>query len=342
MMGGQQRIAFIDLLKCACILLVVMYHIDHETLNYLAPNLNNAAYNFYLPVFYFISGIFFKPHSGISDFLRRKVNNIIVPFVFFVILAYGVRCLEAAVRFAVGAQAIDISPKSLIAPFYQRYWEVTTPLWFLLSLFWVNVIFYALHRLLKTWWAILPAVVAVSATGCFLAARHVELPLMLDCAMVILPYFVLGWGMNRLGAVQPSRWDCFGLLVLLLVAVPLYWLSDFMNLHFLILPAYWKVYLLPFIAVLAVFWAFKPLQRIPVLSHYGRYTLIILGTHPLLFLPLRSLFILRFGMEPGLALSMLVFFLTMLLEWPVIWLLKTYFPRFTALKPFFRSGWKLN
>ena len=38
----RQRIAYIDFMKCLCIMLIVMYHIDHEFFNYLAPNLNNA------------------------------------------------------------------------------------------------------------------------------------------------------------------------------------------------------------------------------------------------------------------------------------------------------------
>lgn len=323
-------------------MLVVMYHIDHETLNYLAPNLGNTAYNFYLPVFYLISGIFFRPYAGFSDFLRRKVNHIIVPFVFFIVLAYCVRCLEAVLRLAVGADPIDVSPGLLLEPFCQRYWLITTPLWFLLSLFWVNLIFYALQRILRQSWLLVLATLALSVIGYVLADNHIELPLMMDCSLVLLPYFVLGWGMNRLGAVAPSRWDKCGILVLLVVAVPLYLLSDFMNLHFLVLPAYWKVYLLPFIAMLAVFWAFKPLPRIPVLSHYGRYSLIILGTHPLLLIPVRALCILRLGMQPGLELSLVVFLLTMLMEWPVIWFLKTCFPRFTAQQPLFLPGWKLH
>ena len=40
-MGERQRIAYIDLLKCTCIMFIVMYHIDHEFFNYLLPNLNN-------------------------------------------------------------------------------------------------------------------------------------------------------------------------------------------------------------------------------------------------------------------------------------------------------------
>jgi len=91
---------------------------------------------------------------------------------------------------------------------------------------------------------------------------------------------------------------------------------------------------LPFAAILALFWACKPLPRVPVMNHFGRYSLIILGTHPLILQPLRF-FLLRGGMEPGISLTLVVFVLTMLLEWPVIWLLKTYFPRFTAQTPFF-------
>lgn len=340
-MAGKQRIAYIDFMKCLCIMLIVMYHIDHEFFNYLAPHLNDALQAFRLPMYYFISGIFFKLYDGYGDFTRRKVNNILVPFVFFVVFAFGVRCLEAAVRHLLGAEAIELGFHQLVEPFYLRYWPNTTPLWFLLSLFWVNVIFYALQRFIRPLWGLLMATAGISVAGYWLGIRHVELPLMLDTSLVALPYFVLGWLAKRVGALQPSRLDRWGIVALLLVALPIYWLSDFMNLHFQVLPAYWKLYLLPFVAILAFFWACKPLPHIPVLCHFGRYSLIILGTHPLIMQPLRFL-LLRQGMESGVTLTLTVFVLTMLLEWPLIWLLKTYAPRFTAQKPFFLPGWRLN
>ena len=337
----KERIAYIDFMKCLCIMLIVMYHIDHEFFNYIAPNLNNALQAFRLPMYYFISGVFFKIYAGFADFTRRKVNNILVPFVFFAVLAYVVRCLEAAARLALGADPIEVSPIRLLQPFYLRFWEMTTPMWFLLSLFWVNVIFYALQRYLKNVWAVLLVATVLSITGYWLADNKIELPLMLDTSLVALPYFILGWGMKRLGAVTPSRWDKWGWVMLLAVALPIYWLSDFMNLHFQILPAYWKLYLIPFVAIVALFWACKPLPHIPVLCHYGRYSLIILGTHPLVYQPLRSYLILRCGMLPGVELTLIVFALTFLFEWPVIWLLKTYAPRFTAQQPFFKQGWDI-
>ncbi len=340
-MNGTPRIAYIDFMKCLCIMLIVMYHIDHDFFNYFAPRLNDALQAFRLPMYYFISGIFFKHYGGFADFTRRKVNNILVPFVFFVVFVFAMRALEALLCSAVGSDVVTVSLRDLIDPFCMRYWSVTTPLWFLLSLFWVNVMFYLLQQWIKPLWGILLAVVVISVFGYVLGARRAYLPFMFDSAMVAMPYFILGWGVKQLGALQSSRWDKWGLLVLLVVALPIYYMSEFMNLHFMILPPYWKLYFVPFVAILALFWACKSLPHIPVFCHFGRYSLIILGTHPLFFLPLRSLCILRFGMEPGIQLTIIVFVLTMILEWPMIWLLKTYAPRFTAQQPFFKHGWKI-
>ena len=340
-MEQKRRIPYIDFMKCLCIMLIVMYHIDHDFFNYIAPHLNDSLQAFRLPMYYFISGIFFKLYGGYADFTRRKVNNILVPFVFFVVFAYVVRCLEALLRWVLGADPIDLSPVQLVEPFYLRYWANTTPLWFLLSLFWVNVIFYALQRWIKSLWLILLVTVVLSVIGYELGVHKVELPLMFDTSLVALPYFVLGWGMKRLGAVETTRWDRWGILALLAVAAPVYLLMEFTNLHFQVYPAYWKLYVLPFAAILALFWACKSLPYIPVMCHYGRYSLIILGTHPIIMLPIRFLLV-RQGMDYGITLTLTVFVLTMLIEWPLIWLLKTYAPRFTAQEPFFKPGWTIR
>ena len=335
-----QRIAYIDFMKCLCIMLIVMYHIDHEFFNYLAPNLNNALQAFRLPMYYFISGIFFKLYEGFADFTRRKVNNILVPFVFFIVLNFVMKCTEALFRHLIGADPIEVNPVILVEPFILRTWLWTTPIWFLLSLFWVNILFYALQRFIKPLWALLLVTVVLSVAGYVMAVNKIQLPLMMDTSLVALPYFVLGRGIHRMGLLQPSRWDKWGLLALAIAFIPIYLFSDFLNLHYQVLPQYWKLYLLPFLAILTFLWACKPLPRVPLLCHYGRYSLIILGTHPLFFLHTRFVLI-HYGFEPGVQLTLIVFAVTMLLELPMIWILKTCFPRFVAQKPFFKPGWKL-
>jgi len=96
---ATKRIAYVDFMKCLCIMLIVMYHIDHDFFDCLAPNLNNALQAFRLPMYYFISGLFFKRYAGFADFTRRKVNNILVPFVFLCFLllpALGLKKVCAA------------------------------------------------------------------------------------------------------------------------------------------------------------------------------------------------------------------------------------------------------
>ncbi|MBQ1485079.1 MAG: acyltransferase family protein, partial [Muribaculaceae bacterium] len=269
-----------------------------------------------------------------------KVNNILVPFVFFIVLNFVMKCVEALLRHIIGADPIEVNPVILVEPFYLRTWLWTTPLWFLLSLFWVNILFYAIQRYIKPLWALLLVTIALSVAGYELAVHKIQLPLMMDTSLVALPYFVLGWGINRLGALQPSRWDKWGVAALIIALIPIYLFSDFLNLHYQVLPRYWKLYFFPFLAILTFFWACKPIKRVPLMCHYGRYSLIILGTHPLFFLPMRFVLV-HYGFEPGVELTLIVFAITMLLELPTIWLLKTYFPRFVAQEPFFKLGWKL-
>ena len=197
-----------------------------------------------------------------------------------------------------------------------------------------------MQRWLKSLWLICLVALLMSVIGYLCGVYHVLLPLMFDTSLVAIPYFILGHEVNRLGALQPSRYDRWGIVALLLVALPIYLLSE--NIHLLIqaLPVYWKLYLLPFVAILALFWACKSLPYIPVFCHYGRYSLIILGTHTMIYEPLRFLLV-YYGAAPGARLSLLVFCLTMLIEWPVIWMLKTWAPRFTAQEPFFHEGWRL-
>ena len=78
-----KRIEFIDLAKGLCISLVLLYHIhDFET------NVERALLFFRMPLYYFLSGIFFKDYSGFIDFSIRKINKLIVPYLFFFLAGY--------------------------------------------------------------------------------------------------------------------------------------------------------------------------------------------------------------------------------------------------------------
>ena len=85
----KQRIVWIDTAKGICIILVVLYHsLIHTHADFLLRNTNveNFLSAFRMPLYFALSGIFFKTYSSFSNFVIRKINKLIVPFLFFYIL----------------------------------------------------------------------------------------------------------------------------------------------------------------------------------------------------------------------------------------------------------------
>ena len=94
--------------------------------------------------------------------------------------------------------------------------------------------------------------------------------------------------------------------------------------------------------IFSLFFVCQHVKRpIPLISFWGRYSLIVLGSHYFLIGWLRIIANKFYGNnETYVWLSVLV--VTMILEIPIIYFLKKYFPRFTALKEFFNKGWKIK
>ena len=72
----HQRIDFVDLTKGVCIILVVMAHIGGA---FDQLDKHSMLSCFRMPLYFFISGIFFKPYEGLYGFIIRKINKLIIP-----------------------------------------------------------------------------------------------------------------------------------------------------------------------------------------------------------------------------------------------------------------------
>lgn len=81
----NKRIDFVDLTKGICIILVVMAHIDGAFAKFDESSMISC---FRMPLYFFISGIFFKSYEGFAGFLIRKINKLLIPFTFFYITAF--------------------------------------------------------------------------------------------------------------------------------------------------------------------------------------------------------------------------------------------------------------
>lgn len=323
-------------MKGLCIMLIVMHHTDADFFDMVAPNLDNALQSFRVPMYYFLSGLFFKTYGGFNVFLRKKVNNLVIPFLFFHILGFAVASIT---HYCLG-NAAPFNWQAVFYPLRYRTWPYTLPLWFLMSLFEVNLIFFALRHYLHRWWLVL-AVIAVGVVGYAISFRHIMLPFMLDTALVALPYFALGAMVRTVGGLNPSKADKWGWAIFVPVAVLIYLIAQHIDILDQEYPHIILLYLIPAAAILALLWMSKNLRRrIPVLCYWGQFSLIILGTHDLILTPLDHV-VWPWALSP-IGEILVKYAITMLLELPVIALLIRIAPQFTAQREFFGPGWRLK
>ena len=81
--GDKKRIAWIDLAKGICIVLVVLHHVA-SVIGVSYP-FDVQARGFRMPLYFILSGLFFKQYEGFVGFVKRKTNKLLIPFLFFLL-----------------------------------------------------------------------------------------------------------------------------------------------------------------------------------------------------------------------------------------------------------------
>lgn len=179
--GGTCCIRYFDLAKGLCILLVVWFHFGVKT------DIDLCLNALRMPLYFFLSGFFFKTYGGFDVFVHKKMKKLLVPFLFFycttsVALPIVLHRL-CAVDFSTGNDLTHLYAFLT----YRDFPDI--PLWFLWRLFVLNVVFYALHRVCRN--IVVPGHVC---PGLHLLAGHaLELPVSLSRACRGLTFFYCGY-----------------------------------------------------------------------------------------------------------------------------------------------------
>ena len=137
----NKRIQYLDLAKGLCIILVVLYHIFihlHER-----PQAIRTLPVFMMPLFFFLSGLFFKEYESFWGFFLRKVNKILIPFAFFYLFtSFALPNILHLCGYTVSnTQSLGISG---LWAFITEEQFSNNPIWFLWALFLMNIYFYAI------------------------------------------------------------------------------------------------------------------------------------------------------------------------------------------------------
>lgn len=135
---NKKRLEFIDVAKGIGILLVVLGH-----LNSAEQPIRNFIYSFHMPLFFFLSGLFFKGNTDFKTFLKKSVKTLLVPYLIFVALDCIVYIIDngfqtESVIFALKSRALSATGLRL---------RITNlPIWFLFALFYIRILYYFVHK----------------------------------------------------------------------------------------------------------------------------------------------------------------------------------------------------
>ena len=254
-MGDNQhrRIDFVDLTKGVCIILVVMAHIGGA---FDQLDKHSMLSCFRMPLYFFISGIFFKPYEGLYGFIIRKTNKLIIPFIFFYVSAFLLKYIVW--KIAPETFHLPVSWRELLFVFHGHdLIKFNPPIWFLLALFNCNILFYLIHYLRDKHLSLMfAATLLIGCTGFFLGKFHIELPLYIDVAMTALPFYVL------------------------LALVVMYFTATTPGMRTNNYPGnIFQVYIAAFAGIFMIMLICKKIKRISIVSYLGRYSIITLSIH---------------------------------------------------------------
>lgn len=270
---NTKRIEYIDLAKGICILLVVL---DHSTnYGYFSNGdypLNDIFGQTRMPLYFILSGLFFKNYAGgIREFLLRKTNRILVPYIFFMGLY---RILAWCTRGCACLSVNDV------------WMWVWAPLWFLLCLFWMNTIFVTAYYVINRY--ISNSLIAEIVLACFvfsvgITGYHIgQVRFAIGIAMTCLPFLWMGYLLNRKLHFFQQRisWQwALPMGIVLLGALHYLYMGKnyfFLNTYAAPLPL---VYLFGLMGTLGVLLLSRVIKWLPVISYIGRYSIIVLCTH---------------------------------------------------------------
>ena len=275
----NKRIDFVDLTKGVCIILVVMAHVGGAY-----TQLDNASMLscFRMPLYFFISGIFFKSYEGLVGFIIRKINKLLIPFIFFYLASFLLKYIVWLVL--PDTLHLPVSWNELLLIFQgHELIKYNPPIWFLIALFNCNILFYLVHYLRdKHLAAMFIFTLLIGCTGFYLGKFNITLPFYMDVAMTALPFYVAGFWVRRYNFfLYPShRFDkvipisvILALVVMYFTATPLGMRTNNYS------GTIFQVYIAAFAGIFMIMLLCKKIKQIPIVTYLGRYSVITLSIH---------------------------------------------------------------
>lgn len=165
----NNRVEYIDYFRAIGVALMVLGHIN------IGGGFSHFIHSFNMPMFFLVSGYFFKADYNFCYFLKKKAKSMLIPYLFF-----GISCwLIAKVISGVSTELL-----------FNLFWKNTYPLaicgalWFLTALFWAEIFYYFILKYIYNKTIASSIIIILVMTGVLLGYYGITLPFSIAPAMV--------------------------------------------------------------------------------------------------------------------------------------------------------------
>ncbi|WP_042330692.1 acyltransferase family protein [Desulfosporosinus orientis] len=280
----MRRVAWIDILKGIGIFLVVWGHS-----NLLLTSFNDFSYitkyiySFHMPLFFFISGYLnaLVKNKSFRQLITRKTNTLIIPYLSFSIITVLIDIIRFKSNLPIRSELFKF--------FYigkRVLWN--DPLWFLICLFIVEIIFYGVSQLPDRKYSFLGLLI-ITLLGFWLSYKNITLPFGLSIAFIGTSFYGLGDFVSSSRSPRISKMVIVSCILISFI-IPIYF-NTTVSMYFMRYgnPIYFYIS-----ALVNIYLYLKLSQRLQyinfvsnIFQYLGRNSLIILCTHFTLLLLLR-------------------------------------------------------
>ena len=175
---ASKRIEWVDIAKGVAIILMCLGHRD------IPESMNFWIFSFHMPLFFFLAGYTtrFESYASFGAYAKRKVRVLLVPYFVF---SLCVDIFKIALYYGYYHRGLDLY-KLVVELFIGK----VQSLWFIPTLFLIEIVSYGLNRLPK---GKAPSALALTFLGYYLGQRFLEARLFwnFDVALVGLFFFWL-------------------------------------------------------------------------------------------------------------------------------------------------------
>ncbi len=149
----------------------------------------DEVYSFHMPLFFFLSGCFFKWNTTYRQFIKKKISQLIIPYIIFFLLSYIFYIVLLGLTHRLDT-AYSLNMLKGLIPFGNEV--MNSSLWFLYTLFWMSIIYMAIRKICSNNFLILIICLGLHLLEYVMLINNIKLPFFFNRSLESIIY--MHWG----------------------------------------------------------------------------------------------------------------------------------------------------